>query len=366
MVSMEFSVNTKALSGLAEMLDRRHTDLRKTADYLNAQSVLEWGPGLLNNLRGAHQQIVTETYAFLRRAADSYLFQYSGAIDAAIQDYNSSDLAANGRVDAILPGAANQTVPALPSADPTLGPDIFDDPAKLVLKIPPDYRADFPYEPSWFDQFSPTSWGRDVIWRITSFATTLGVLDHPIDPAEAFTLPLCGDWPGLERYSFALKQAAQALSFVGQRVDSGAVIQDRVWTGHAATNCATALGRFTLDLKDAEGILLALAGDYHDLAVAARDKGRALASMVCVIGDIVGSFGLELIFEAPRVIEAAEEAATVLPDIVHGIEGLHATIEGGKSLGEFRANDLSRMLTSSMNGHLPADMPVLPTPAHRR
>src|SRR6266542_1560487 len=206
---MEFSVNTKALAGLGDMLDRRAHDLTRTAGYVDAQSYLQWCPCLLNVLTGAHDRIVREVDGFLRRAGNSHLHQYSVAVNGAIQEYRGSDQAADARLDATLPGGVDSLPPTWAKpADQSLGPEIFADPAPLVLKIPPDFRAEHPFEPSWTDVFGPSSIDRDVLWAISKVGVRLGVLDEPIDAFEAFTLPLCGDWAGLERFSFALRQRA--------------------------------------------------------------------------------------------------------------------------------------------------------------
>src|SRR2546430_7292510 len=366
MERMEFSVNTRALPGLADMWARRDHDLTRTADYLDAQSVLQWGQGLLNAMFGTHERIIKEVDAFLRRAGGSYLHRYSLAVAGAVEDYRTSDLSANARVDAILPGLP---APGGQLADQTLGPEIFADPRKLVLKIPPDFRGEFAYQPTWTDLLSPSTIDRDVIWSLTGVAAKLGLLPHPIDPYETFTLPLFGDWPGMARVSFALTQVAQAVSFVGERIDSGAVALDRVWTGHAASNCAEALGRFTLDLEDAEGILYELATMYHDVAVAAHDKAEALSVLVALVLDIAGSLGVEAIVElvtdAPKVVAAASKIAQLIPDIQRIVESLHQIVEGAQRLGELRTDALTIALHGSMNAHLPDDMPVLPTPPHR-
>jgi hypothetical protein len=110
---MEFSVNTRALSGLADMLDRRDHNLRQAADYLAEHNTLQYGPGLLNLLSGAHDQVIKEVDGFLRRASSNYLHQYSFGINQAIEDYDQTDAAANARVDAILP--ARKAVPSGPT-----------------------------------------------------------------------------------------------------------------------------------------------------------------------------------------------------------------------------------------------------------
>jgi len=367
MEPMEFSVNAKAVVGLVDMLDRRGADVVRVADYVNANSALQWGPGLLNNFKGTHEKIGREVYAFLQRVANSYLYPYAAAVDGAIYDYGSSDQTANARFDATLPGADNRPPRSAGPADQALGPDIFADPAKLVLKAPPDFSADYPYNPPWYDTFSPSSWGRDGLWKITSAATTLGVLDHPIDAAQAFTLPLCGDWPGLEAYAYALRETGRALSYVSDRVTGGATTLSRVWTGHAADNCATALGGFARDLKDAQEKFNRLADAYHEIAKIARENGEALAHLATLIGDIVGSFGLAALFKAPEIIAKAPELARLTGEILEGIEIVNAGIESFRTLIELQANDLAEiLLPGSVNAKPSAGMPVLPTPAHHR
>jgi hypothetical protein len=364
---MEFSVNAKALTGLVDMLDRRGQDINRVAAYVNAHSALQWGPGLLNNsFRYAHVTVSREVVALLQRVRDNYLYPYAAAVDGAIYDYTNTDQAANVRFDATLPGSNGQAPRSAQPADQALGPDIFADPAKFVLKPPRDFSAEHPYNPPWYDTFSPSSWGRDGLWKITSLATTLGVLDHPIDAAQAFTLPLCGDWPGLMRYAYALRQTGQACSYVGDRVTAGATTLNRVWTGQAADNCAAALGGFALDLKDAQPTLDRLADSYEELAEAARTKAEGLVGLVTTVGDLVGSFGTAMIFEAPEIIAKVPKMARTIEDISVVIEGLHMTAEGAASLGHFRAHDLSQILPSSVGAKTSAGMPVLPTPAHHR
>src|SRR2546430_3511891 len=80
MEAMEFSVNAKALVGLVDMLDRRGADIGRVANYVNAQSALQWGPGLLNNnFRAAHKKVGEEVIAFLRRGRRKQPFPPSAA-----------------------------------------------------------------------------------------------------------------------------------------------------------------------------------------------------------------------------------------------------------------------------------------------
>src|SRR6266550_8193051 len=119
---MGFSVNAKALGGMADMLDRRAHDLLKTADYVTAHSTLDVGPGLLNALSGAHGKIVKEDDGFLRRAATSYLTEYSIAVSLAIESYSTSDQGSSDRLDARMPGLDSLPPPSAHPADQSVGP----------------------------------------------------------------------------------------------------------------------------------------------------------------------------------------------------------------------------------------------------
>ena len=72
------------------------------------------------------------------------------------------------------------------------------------------------------------------------------------------------------------------------------------------------------------------------------------------------------IFKAPEIIAKAPELAQTVAHITEIIEGLNMAIQGGKGLGRFRTNDLSHMLSGSVDPKTSAGMPVLPTPAHHR
>jgi hypothetical protein len=363
---MDFSVNARALGGLADMLDRRADDLTKTAGYVDAASYLEFGPGLLNRFTGAHTRIANEVDAFLRRAAKGHAHQYSVAVAGAVQDYAGSDQAASARLDLTLPDALAGAPAVATLADQSLGPEIFADPARLMLKIPPDFSADHPYQPQWYDVFSPNSIDRDVLWSLSEYAVVLGILDKPIDPFEAFTLPLCGDWAGMKRFAFALRQAGQAAGYVADRVATGVITCDEVWTGHAADNSAAVLRRFALDLRHARTVLEDLARMYDDVAEKAQEVGAALGHLVAACADIAGSFGLELLFEGPEVAVEAARFVGLAEEILKLIEGMATGVEGGRGIGEIKANLMSTMLSGSMDAGLSDAMAVLPTPPHGR
>jgi len=92
---VEFSVNSTALVGLVDLMDRRWQDFEAGRGYLrgNAHFAVT-GPGVLNAITGTHQRIVDQVDGFLRTAAEGFAGSYSVAVTEAINLYRHSDLAA--------------------------------------------------------------------------------------------------------------------------------------------------------------------------------------------------------------------------------------------------------------------------------
>jgi hypothetical protein len=58
--------------------------------------------------------------------------------------------------------------------------------------------------------------------------------------------------------------------------------------------------------------------------------------------------------------------AHVIPKISHVLEEVHVLIEVKQGHIQKLAGDLGMLVNRSVNVNMPDDMPVLPTPAHRR
>jgi uncharacterized protein YukE len=372
MYAMDFSVNPRALAGLADALDLRAHNLAGAASYLRMHSNLRFGAGLINELAGTHDRLVAEITGFLRRAGTDHAERYSVAVHQAVRAYQTSDGQASARLDASLPGVIDPSVPAH-LADQSLGPGIFDDPSCLTLATPPNYQAQYPYQPEWYDLLSPSSIPRDIIWQVTGALTKLGLCPEQIDVYEEITAPFCGDWAGLERVSFALTQVHRALFFVSGRLDEEASALERVWTGHAAGNCRSVLRRFAHDLRVAEDLVVAIAAEYHQVAVTAREQGEAMATMISMILDIASSFGIEFavelgadaLLDLPRLTRIGTALWRVLAQVRTMIEVLHLAIEGANSNLTDLCHRLGVLTAHPFVVDLPDDLPVLPVPAHR-
>ena len=161
---MTFSVNTKALAGLPTFLDRRADDLSAAANYLAAYTAI-W-PFTLVNMAHVHQRVIAAINSYLLATRLTYAQNDAVRVRAAISSYETSDLRASQRTDAAIAGLPRD------------------------LRIAPPLGRDL---------LSPTSIVRDAVWRITSIAADIGLLDRPIDPLQEILPPFIGDWAGLLR-----------------------------------------------------------------------------------------------------------------------------------------------------------------------
>jgi hypothetical protein len=302
---VEFSVNTNALTGLADMLDRRWRDYETGRTYLKSNahfSVVT--AGVLNAIFGSHQKIVNEIDLFLSTAAQGFAGPCSTAVVEAGALYRHSDRAAVVRNDAAMPaplgGSLNAAprpghldaaplAPAVPAggADQSAGPQVFAD---LVcpggwFRPPPDHHADHPFRFTFFDAFSPTSWARDLIWNATDLAAKFGVLDRPYDVLNEAVEPLCGDWAGYLRCADVYDNLAGAIGDTARCIGAGERAIAAVWTGNAAQTCADGLAAFTTELDAAVDPLHQTAATYRNVAESVYVQAEAVAAILTLVCD---------------------------------------------------------------------------------
>jgi hypothetical protein len=212
-----------------------------------------------------------------------------------------------------------------------------------------------------------------VVWKVTSWLHQLGLLPEACDPYQTFTRPICGDWAGLEKTSFALTVVASALRYVSTRVTVEARTLDEVWTGHAAGNCRSALERFAHDLLEAEQLVIEIAQDYHAVAEEARKQGEALGTAVSALVDLCATLGAELGVElamsaagdVTRLEEIGEAIGTLLSNGRTILEMLHTVIEAKRGHVDELCIRMALLTPHPFTVDLPDDYPVLPAPAHR-
>jgi hypothetical protein len=313
---MSFSVNTDALPGLAQLMERRRQALRDGYNYLQGNTTIGFlGEGILNNLFGDHQQVVDAVGAFLDRAANDYAGRYSTAVTAATAYYRRTDASSAASLDASLaplddPGKHG---PTSPPANQGLGPDVFADPPQGHVNhyVPPhDYQADYDYDFLPPDVLSPTSDAREFIWQASKLLVDLGLLDHPFDIIEEAVKPLSGDWAAFGACRDVFKNLGDALIDQAGCIHAGAKRTDLVWTGNAADACAGGLDRFGGDLNRASGTLFEIAQMYGHTADEMKELGELLGSIltfvldeaidICIDAATDGEF---VAFEIPNLVE---------------------------------------------------------------
>ncbi len=296
---MGFSVNSNALVGLSDMMDRRWEDFESARAYLKNNTHFSFfNTGVLNAIFGQHQQIVDEIDQFLSTAAEGYAGRLSTAVTDANVTYQRSDLNAAARADAQLPSVRNDPQgpmggyppePPPPSADQTLDRSAFGDPTCPAdqLQPPPDHRGDYPYELSIWDVLSPTTVLRDIIWKGTGLAAEFGLLDRPYDILDEVVRPISGDWARYAGCADVYDNLATMLVAAADCVDTGCGVLGRVWTGNAADACTDSVAVFSVSLRAAIDPLRLTAQNYRTAAEAVRAEATALAAVLTMISDTI-------------------------------------------------------------------------------
>jgi hypothetical protein len=238
------------------------------------------------------------------------------------------------RADALCPPApATPPGDAAPTrADPTLPAAVFTDPvcpAGWYGQLP-DHRSDHPYRFDYFDTFSPTSWGREVIWKATGLAAHLGLMDRPYDVVAEAVEPLSGNWAAYLTCADVYDNLAGAVADTARCMTDGAHTIGRVWTGNAAEACAQSMRSFATELDGVPGPLHRTADTYREVAEGAYRQGEAVAAILTLILDEVEelAFGPETV-----VMEGPLELATEAVDLVKVAEKIR---EVGKLIAKAR------------------------------
>ena len=315
---MEFSVNTNALVGLSDLMDRRWTDFESGRSYLknNAHfSVLN--KGILNAIWGRHQNIVDDIDAFLSSAAGRFAGPCAVAVTDANVTYLRSDRGAVIRNDAALPvvtGPSAESASAATTADLSLDRSVFADPYRPTARLqpPPDHRGDYPYEMSYFDVLSPTTALRDVIWKATGLAAIFGLLDRPYDIISEAVRPLSGDWARYVACADVFDNVALMVADAAACADHGTITIPRTWTGNAADACTRATADFAAVLRSAVDPLHRTAATYREVAKRVRAEAEALAALLTLLGDTIIESGLEALTGG---LEAPYKAVSELADL---------------------------------------------------
>jgi len=373
---MEFSVNSNALFGLSDMMDRRWEDFESARTYLKANtqfSVLN--AGLLNDILGQHQKIVDSIDEFLSGAAQRFAGPCATAVIEANLSYRSSDLDAAARTDAALPVVPPATPRPTGPANQSLDRSVFVDMRRPTgwLQTPPDHHADHPLELSLLDALSPTTVLRDAIWGATGIAARFGLLDRPYDIVAEVVQPLSGDWSGYLRCADVYDNIAHTIEDAAACADDGRMTIDRVWTGNAAEACITSMAAFSANLRAAIDPLHRTAATYRSVAETVRADSEVLAAMLTLLADFIIETGLEAptgLLEAPYEVvgEAVnlERLATKVFDVMRIMAKLWELGKAGMSNAASVTAGLGLIWDSSPVPAMATSGPNLPRPAFAR
>lgn len=316
---MAFSVNTGALGGLALFLDRRDSDLAGARVYLAAHTRLRYGYGLVNVL-GNHERVATDISRYLEELSDRFARPLSVRIGAVIHAYDTADARSAERADASLPALHAEPAPsALRAGESPIGPGIFDDvavPADLLV-TPGDHLGDMPYQPSWFDLLSPTSMGRDAIWKVTTIAADAGIIDRPVDPLEVITRPFVGDWAGVLRCAEVFDHlSAMLLASAGDTAQAASAVP-AAWTGNAAAGAIGHLHGFQAAQTSAVTILDLIAAEYRQVAAGVADNAKLMEALVTTVVDQACDTALD---SATMGVLDLYDVSTKVRDVVKGVQ----------------------------------------------
>jgi hypothetical protein len=176
----------------------------------------------------------------------------------------------------------------------SLGPGFFADHMCPGDRYAPpiDHHAEARYNFTAFDLLSPTSQVREIIWKVSEVAVTLGLLDHPYDVIEEAVKPFSGDWAAFAGCADTFQHLADAVNDAGTCVMDGVSAIPQVWTGNAADQCAGGLARFSTDLTAAVGPLRATANAYASTAEQVRAHAEVLAALLTILIDEVAEAAL--------------------------------------------------------------------------
>lgn len=346
---MGFSVNSDALVGLSDLMDRRWEDFESARTYLQNNTQFSFfNTGVLNAIYGQHRKIVDDIDQFLSAAAEGYAGRLSTAVTEANVTYQRSDLNAAARADASMPSLRNDSPglmgpypPEPPApADQTLDRSAFGDPCcpSAQLQPPRDHRGDYPYQLSVWDTLSPTTVLRDIIWKGTALAAQFGLLDRPYDILDELVRPISGDWARYVGCADVYDNLANLLGDAASCVDAGRKTVDRVWTGNAADACAQSMAAFSVTLRAAIDPLRLTAQNYRTAAEGVRAEAELLATLLTLISDsIIETLGepevlpFEALTEARDLARIAEDVRGALQVVSRAHKAVEASMSASQS-----------------------------------
>jgi hypothetical protein len=360
--TVSFSVNIKALAGLPAALDRRSGDLEAAQRYLMTYTKIStFG---LADITGVHQRVIAAISKYLVDLDMVYATSDASRVRAVISSYRASDLRAAARADAAIIGLP----PGLPQLPPITSDEraydlsIFEDRRTPLdrLIVPTSHYADYPYQPTWSDVFSPTTVARDVIWRVTSYLANLGLLDRPIDPIEEFVRPFAGDWAGLLRCAEVFTHLGDALPQESACVTDAQQLVSTIWTGNVAGMCTDSLSAFASSLTDGFPPLAALTATYQTVAKGVVANANLMETVVTNLFDLAGGLLVDEVGGEMDVWGASSQVRDLVRTIRAGVDIVNNVLDLVSAWQSGAESATNKFGVLHMVDHLPSILPAPP------
>ncbi|HCU52331.1 MAG TPA: hypothetical protein DGG94_21475, partial [Micromonosporaceae bacterium] len=232
---MTFEVDLPRLTLVPAMLDRLAADAKRCSKYAGEAFDFDFGPGKINSAIGRHAETRAAVTGFFdgvaRKAA-----QLSTSIDKSVSDYENVDLAIAADWDARLPQIGcvpDSRYDSLRTDLPQVNMREREEPSKHLV-APPDYRPEWPNEPTWTDLLSPSNICREVVMGVNWLGVRIGVAERVYDPFDALCLPYIGNWAGLRACSDALGNLSEACEALSRNSGWAETRVNAIWRGNAA------------------------------------------------------------------------------------------------------------------------------------
>ncbi len=290
---------------------------------VNGCAKLSYG-GLLDRIIGGHEGAVHKVENYLDRLAGPVAGNCADAVRYAMTYYKQTDAKAAAAVDDTYPDAERHD-------DTDMGHNIhataasaggrFRDLAEPTdhYKEPPDYSADFPFEPQPVACINAGAFGRTVIVEATELAASLG-LGHRWDPYEKILKPITGDWNGLRKCKEVFENVGWALGDMASNLRVASDSVTWVWSGHAADGVIAYLTDLARTLDEAKEPIEELGKSYKEAADSAFELFNAL-------GDVLNDLIQAVIIFIAEASTAAATSATVVGGIAFGAAAAYEAYE---------------------------------------
>lgn len=323
---MTFEVDLPRLALVPTMLDRLAEDARQCSKYAGDAFDFDFGPGLINSASGRHAEVRAAVTGYFdgvaRQAAE-----LSASIDKSVRDYENVDLNVAAEWDARLPQIdrlPGSRYDSLRTNLPEVNMREREEPERHLVALP-DYRPEWPHEPTWTDLLSPSSICRDAVMGVNWLGVQIGVADRVHDPFDALCLPFVGNWAGLRACSDAVHNLSAACGDLGRNCGWVEVRVNATWRGHAADAAWLRLKELTDSLAHAVPALLHFMKAYREVV----DEVAELEKLTeVVVGELIDAavFAILAVATAETIVGGPLFGAATIVKVVRAVGAIDVVI----------------------------------------